>query len=369
MRTLVTTEASGTASPPCGPRGTRRWCSPSRWPPRSGRWRSSAACCCTFGLAGVAGARCCSAGWWPATGCARSTGSPPRSSTSRVTEDLDAAAGARATTRWPGSPRRSTRCCSRSAPPATAQRRLVADASHELRTPLTSLRTNLELLRQARATPALPAERAARAARRRPRPDRGAERPRRRPGRAGRATSRRPAVVAEVDLADVVERAVTRVRRRAHGRLLRRGARPVAGRRRRQQPRAGGHQPARQRRQVEPAPRAPSPCGCPSGVLTVDDQGTGVAEADRPHVFERFYRAEESRAMPGSGLGLAIVRQVIDRHGGQLQVTEAPGGGARFALWLPGVAAVTPGSRRRRAAAARPSTPTRPTRRRRRTSR
>ena len=80
------------------------------------------------------------------------------------------------------------------------------------------------------------------------------------------------------------------------------------------------------------------------GVLTVDDQGTGVAEADRPHVFERFYRAEESRAMPGSGLGLAIVRQVIDRHGGQIQVTEAPGGGARFALWLPGVpSAVTPG--------------------------
>ena len=47
--------------------------------------------------------------------------------------------------------------------------------------------------------------------------------------------------------------------------------------------------------------------------------------------------------MPGSGLGLAIVRQVVDRHGGRLEVTEAPGGGARFALWLPGVAAVTPG--------------------------
>ena len=74
-------------------------------------------------------------------------------------------------------------------------------------------------------------------------------------------------------------------------------------------------------------------------MLTVDDQGPGIAEADRPHVFERFYRAEESRAMPGSGLGLAIVRQVIDRHGGQLQVTEAPGGGARLRARLPGVAA------------------------------
>ena len=75
------------------------------------------------------------------------------------------------------------------------------------------------------------------------------------------------------------------------------------------------------------------------GVLTVDDEGTGIAEADLPHVFERFYRAEESRAMPGSGLGLAIVRQVIDRHGGRIEVSDAPGGGARFSLWLPGVAA------------------------------
>jgi two-component system sensor histidine kinase MprB len=78
------------------------------------------------------------------------------------------------------------------------------------------------------------------------------------------------------------------------------------------------------------------------GVLTVDDQGSGVAEADRPHVFERFYRADESRAMPGSGLGLAIVRQVIDRHGGQVQVSEAPGGGARFSMWVPGVPAAAP---------------------------
>jgi two-component system sensor histidine kinase MprB len=73
------------------------------------------------------------------------------------------------------------------------------------------------------------------------------------------------------------------------------------------------------------------------GVLVVDDQGTGVAEADRPHVFERFFRSEESRAMPGSGLGLAIVRQVVDRHGGRVEVSEAPGGGARFTMWVPGI--------------------------------
>jgi two-component system, OmpR family, sensor histidine kinase MprB len=78
-------------------------------------------------------------------------------------------------------------------------------------------------------------------------------------------------------------------------------------------------------------------------VLTVDDEGTGIDEADRPHIFDRFYRSEESRAMPGSGLGLAIVRQVIDRHGGRIEVSQAPSGGARFAVWLPGVGAATPG--------------------------
>jgi two-component system sensor histidine kinase MprB len=222
------------------------------------------------------------------------------------------------------------------------QRRLVADASHELRTPLTSLRTNLDLLRQAEGNTALPAE-----ARLELLDDvRGqieelsalvgdlVELARDEP------TTR---VVAEVDLAEVVERAVTRVRRRAHGVsfdvVL--DPWPVVGD-------ANGLERA-VTNLLDNAAKWSPPEGTVTvrladGVLTVDDQGEGVAEADRPHVFERFYRAEESRAMPGSGLGLAIVRQVVDRHGGQIQVTEAPGGGARFALWLPGVAsAVTPG--------------------------
>jgi two-component system sensor histidine kinase MprB len=72
-------------------------------------------------------------------------------------------------------------------------------------------------------------------------------------------------------------------------------------------------------------------------VLTVDDQGPGIAPDDLPHVFERFYRSPESRAMPGSGLGLAIVQQVVGRHEGSVYAGAAPGGiGARFTLWLPG---------------------------------
>lgn len=218
------------------------------------------------------------------------------------------------------------------------QRRLVADASHELRTPLTSLRTNLDLLRQAEGNSALPA-----AARLELLDDvRGqieelsalvgdlVELARDEP------TSR---VVAEVDLADVVERAVTRVRRRAQGISFDVSLDPwrVVGD-------ANSLERAVTNLLDNAAKWSPSEgtvtVRLADGVLTVDDQGSGVAEADRPHVFERFYRADESRAMPGSGLGLAIVRQVVDRHGGQIQVTDAPGGGARFALWLPGVAAV-----------------------------
>ena len=60
-----------------------------------------------------------------------------------------------------------------------------------------------------------------------------------------------------------------------------------------------------------------------AGVLTVDDQGPGIDAEDLPHVFERFYRARESRGMPGSGLGLSIVRQVVARHAGTVASTTA----------------------------------------------
>jgi two-component system sensor histidine kinase MprB len=64
------------------------------------------------------------------------------------------------------------------------------------------------------------------------------------------------------------------------------------------------------------------------GAVRVRDHGPGFAEADLPHVFERFYRADSARAMPGSGLGLAIVRQAAEAHGGEARAENAPGGGA-----------------------------------------
>ena len=72
--------------------------------------------------------------------------------------------------------------------------------------------------------------------------------------------------------------------------------------------------------------------GLADGRLTVRDHGPGIAEADLPHVFDRFYRAAAARALPGSGLGLAIVKQTLEDHGGSVSVTNADGGGALFTL-------------------------------------
>ena len=68
--------------------------------------------------------------------------------------------------------------------------------------------------------------------------------------------------------------------------------------------------------------------------LTVDDQGSGIRPEDRAHVFDRFWRAPGASA-GGTGLGLAIAQWVVERHGGAIDVADAPGGGARFEVRLP----------------------------------
>jgi signal transduction histidine kinase len=72
-------------------------------------------------------------------------------------------------------------------------------------------------------------------------------------------------------------------------------------------------------------------------VLTVDDDGNGIPEADRQRVFERFVRLDEARARDGggSGLGLAIVHKVVDELGGSVRVQESANGGARFVVEMP----------------------------------
>jgi two-component system sensor histidine kinase PrrB len=65
--------------------------------------------------------------------------------------------------------------------------------------------------------------------------------------------------------------------------------------------------------------------------LVVDDDGPGIAEADRERIFEPFVRANGTRA-PGSGLGLALVAQQVRDHGATIAVDRSPLGGARFSV-------------------------------------
>ncbi len=72
-------------------------------------------------------------------------------------------------------------------------------------------------------------------------------------------------------------------------------------------------------------------------VLSVADQGPGMAEADAARIFERFYRTDRARQRTrgGNGLGLAIVATLVEAHGGRVTVRSAPGAGATFEVRLP----------------------------------
>ena len=67
----------------------------------------------------------------------------------------------------------------------------------------------------------------------------------------------------------------------------------------------------------------------------VSDTGSGIPEADMPHIFKRFYRADASRASAGFGLGLAITKAIVDAHGAQISVKSSPGEGSVFTVFFP----------------------------------
>ncbi|MGH8774220.1 MAG: HAMP domain-containing sensor histidine kinase [Jiangellaceae bacterium] len=214
------------------------------------------------------------------------------------------------------------------------QRRLVADAGHELRTPLTSLRTNLDLLAQSDRQGGLdPNERAGLLADVRAQIEELStliadlmELSRDDAAHADRES---------VDFSDVVRDALNRVRRRASdvtfsadlrpwmvdgdSQLLGRAVTNLLDNAANWSPRHGTvHVTLR------------------DGILQVCDEGPGIAAADLPHVFERFYRSTEARGRPGSGLGLAIVRAAAERHGGTVSADTAEQGGARLTMTVPG---------------------------------
>jgi two-component system sensor histidine kinase MprB len=200
----------------------------------------------------------------------------------------------------------------------------VADASHELRTPVASLRANIQTLEDAERLPE--ADRAAL------RDDiiqeldeltalvadivelaRGAK-----PGEA----------IDDVRLDEIVAAVVERARTRAGDQLEFSAV---------LEPTLVRGEPGRIQRAISnlvdnaikwSPPGAAVELRLAGRELAVRDHGPGFADADLPHVFERFYRARDARGMPGSGLGLAIVRQAAEAHGGAASAANAPGGGA-----------------------------------------
>lgn len=224
------------------------------------------------------------------------------------------------------------------------QRQLVADAGHELRTPLTSMRTNLELLLAA---------------------DRGGERRLPEQDRTEIESDikaqldeltqligdlallaredKAPAQHERVDLLELVEHALDRARRRAGEVQFDVSLQPWV---------LVGDPSALERAVLNLLDNGVKfsppggvvrirlrPLGDGTAVLEVSDSGPGIAEADLPKVFDRFYRSSEARTLPGSGLGLAIVKQAVLQHGGQVYAGNAIEGGALLTIRLPGAQA------------------------------
>jgi two-component system sensor histidine kinase PrrB len=231
-----------------------------------------------------------------------------------------------------------------------ATRRFAADVGHEVRTPLTSMRANLDAIRR---NPSMPdAERlgvledvvrdqdalvslldALQALAR---------------GDAGASLQREP-----LDFAEIVDAAVEAARRRHP-----RAEIELTGPQERQELsgwpdglrllvdnllenalRHGGSHVIVELGRGEKNMLVPSelPNFAPkqnSVVLSVSDDGPGVPPRERQRIFERFVRGEGATAA-GSGLGLALVAQQASLHGGEVEVGDAPAGGARFTVRLP----------------------------------
>lgn len=73
--------------------------------------------------------------------------------------------------------------------------------------------------------------------------------------------------------------------------------------------------------------------------VAVRDHGIGMTAEQVKHIFERFYRAETSDAIPGTGLGLSLVKEIMERHQGTVEVSSQLGQGSEIMLWLPAATA------------------------------
>jgi two-component system sensor histidine kinase MprB len=213
------------------------------------------------------------------------------------------------------------------------QARLIADAGHELRTPLTSLRTNIELLAADAESGMLKQQ---------DRIDILAD------VKAQLvefteligdlvqlARDETASTPEALDFRNVVNSAVDRVRRRAHGIGFDVELNPFY---------VVGDSDMLERAVTNLLDNAVkwSPPGGTIRVqlegdrLRVADQGPGISESDMPFIFDRFYRGDSARKTSGTGLGLSIVAQTMAQHGGWVKAGRSAQGGAEFTIQLPG---------------------------------
>jgi signal transduction histidine kinase len=216
-------------------------------------------------------------------------------------------------------------------------RRFVADASHELRTPLAAVRAYAELFGRGAAERPEDLERSMTGI------TREAERMTLLVDDLlllARLDEGRPLEHKPVDLAAVVAEAVDAARVVEPGRPIEVSVQPatVTG---------DGVRLRQVLDNLLANTRAHTQVGTPVSVelnrndkeatLTVADRGPGLTEEQAARVFERFYRADSSRARAsgGAGLGLSIVSAVVEAHGGSVEALQTPNGGATFVITLP----------------------------------
>lgn len=217
-----------------------------------------------------------------------------------------------------------------------AQHRFVADASHELRTPLTAIRGNAELLQRIPDMAAgdrsdsiaqIAAE---------------SQRMSRLVGdllTLARADAGGDLHIAPVAVGPLVESAVAAARHLGQATLILRDPLPAVT----------VHGDADRLKQLllillDNALKYTPPTGRVTVqvaqhdsevAVSIADSGVGIAAADLPHVFERFYRADPARTAGGTGLGLAIAGWIVQAHGGRIHVASTPGAGSVFTVLLP----------------------------------
>lgn len=206
------------------------------------------------------------------------------------------------------------------------QRRLVQDASHELRTPLTSLRANAEILERATLSDE---DRSSILADMKAEVDELADLS---VELSALATDQRAAEdPVTVDLLDVVSEIATRSSRRTSAEVSVHSTDDTIV----------SARPSQLERAISNlVDNAIKFSGATSAVeihvgskrVEVRDHGPGISDEDKPHVFDRFYRATSTRSMPGSGLGLAIVSQFAEANDANVYVLDNAGGGVIVGL-------------------------------------